>query len=345
MEPRHFLPALLAAALVAMSFVAAAQDDGKAEQQTNADSESEDPVRMSIVHKGPGRTRDDLAALFPDEARELTADGETFVGLFRAQTTAEQEGGAVIIADTGQSPAHGPAAGLRRALPESGWSTLSIGLPSDVVEPLPERVFGTRSESASDSGAEGNEAKPDASSADDDGAESNADDEPSMTIEVTQGQRSDEPAAGRESWRKAAVGRVGAAVTVLRDQGIQNIVLIGVGAGADMALRYAEANAATFPPGGLGLVWLDARFRDPYDQALDEVLGEDYAVPVLDLYDRERSGGRAPARQSAAKRGGFENYTQSALPMPRLSREAAERRLGSWVAGWLNDNMAGSETQ
>ena len=344
MQPGQAFNPLLIAVLLVMTSVGMAQEDGKEGQETNSKAEPEDGIRMSIVHQGPGQARGGLAALFPDQVRELEVDGDTFPGLFMAQETPEQQGGAVIIADTGQSPAHGLAAGLRQALPESGWSTLSIGMPSDMIEPLPDRVFGTRSEGA------GGSPEPDGQGQDgnqDADGETGGDggDARSMTIEVTQGQRGEEAGAGRKSWRDAAVARVGAAVRLMRDQGIQNIVLIGMGEGAGMALRYAQANAATFPPGGLGLVWLDARFREPYDQALDQVLGDGYAVPILDLYDRERSGERAPARQAAAERGGFENYTQSALPMPRQSRDAAKRRLGSWVAGWLNDNMAGTETQ
>ena len=344
MRLRRIVRPLLIALLMVMAAVATAQDDGTTEQKTTSEEDPERGIRMSIVHKGPGRSGDGLAALFPDQVRELEAEDKSFSALFLAHETPEQKGGAVIIPDTGQSPAYGLSAGLRRALPESGWSTLAIGLPPSMVEPLPERVFGTRSDEAEDSP----ESQTDGQEADD-GSQSeengNGDEARSMTIEVTQGQREGAIGDERESWQEAEMARLGAAVQTMRNQGIQNIVLVGMGEGADLALRYVEANAATFRPGGIGLVWLDARFRPPYEQPLDEVLGDGYAVPVLDLYDRDRSGKRSPDRQAAAQRGGFENYTQSALPMPRQSRDAANRRLGAWVAGWLNENMVGTETQ
>lgn len=331
-----------------------AQEDGEEAEEAASEESAERGFRMTIVQVGPGHADDGLKAVFPDQAREIEAGEESFTGLFLPQETPSQQGGAVIIPDTGRSPAHGLSAGLRRALPESGWSTLAISLPESMVDPLPERVFGTRSETAEASGDSENDGDGDEAQGNDDadgdqepGADTaqGDDDASSMTIEVTQGQSGEAAGDRRESWQEAGMARVGAAVQMMRNQGVENIVLIGVGDGADLALRYTQANAAMFPPGGIGLVWLDARFRAPFDKSLDEVLGEDYAIPVLDIYDRGRTGDLASQRQKAARRGGFERYTQSALPMPQQSRRAAEKRVGSWVAGWLNQNMVGTELE
>lgn len=348
MRCNRVIPPVLILLLCALVPLAQAQEDSEEEQEAASDEASEPEFHMSIVHAGPGQAADGLKAIFPDQAREIDAGDDSFTGLFLPQETPGQQGGAVIIPDTGRSPAHGLAAGLRRALPESGWSTLAISLPESMVDPLPERVFKTRSEAAEASGDgangdDGDEAQDDGDQEQDPDRAQDDGDERSMTIEVTQGGSEEATGDRRESWQEAGMARVGAAVQVLRNQGVENIVLIGIGDGADLALRYTQANAAMFPPGGIGLVWLDARFRPPFDQSLDEVLGEGYAIPVLDLYDRDRTGRLAPQRQKAARRGGFEGYSQSALPMPHQSRRAAEKRAGSWVGGWLNQNMVGTE--
>ena len=331
--------------------IAGAQQDGGEEPDRSSKSDDKNPIRMTIVHHGSGNREKGFRALFPNQVRELESDDARFTGLFLPQQTSQQQGGAVIIPDEGRSPAQGVPSGLRRALPEYGWSTVAISLAESDPEPVPERIFGTRSELAD----QGNKGGADADNQDGDsnGADSvdaqgtdkadKATGEPSMAIEVSQG-ADGSAAKAQQSWRQSSMARIEAAVALLRSSGIQNIALIGVGAGADLALRYADANAARFPSGGLGTVWLDARFREPYNKPLDEVLGDAYEVPILDLYQRGRDDKAARSRRTAAERGGFKAYSQSALPIPRHRRETARSRLGAWVGGWLKETMAGMET-
>jgi len=75
-------------------------------------------------------------AAAPGEAQWLTAGGQRFLALLRAQDTPRPVGGAILMHDVGEN-ADWPAVirPLRRGLPRRGWQTLSIQLPGGAAAP------------------------------------------------------------------------------------------------------------------------------------------------------------------------------------------------------------------
>ncbi|MFO7786906.1 MAG: DUF3530 family protein [Halospina sp.] len=318
-------------------------DDGDEE------GESVEPPSMTLVHYGPDSAGGSLASIYPDQARELGEGDTAFTGLFKRESTSERHGGILVVAPSGQSPDQGLAGAIRSQLPEAGWMTLSIAQPGAPVPDVPERVFepGQTSGNGDDEGEEGAETDNGDQAEEENGADegnggdtSDEPDPPELTIQLAQG--SGDPERG-DDWQTQATERLEAAVETLREEGAEVTVLVGIGDGADLILRYARANGATFPPDGFGMVWLDPRLRPPFRDGLADELGEEYEVPVLDLYDRSRSSERAEDRAAAARRAGFAAYTQSAIPMPRGSGTREQRRVPARIRGWLSNNLKSAE--
>lgn len=318
--------------------------NGQENNGDNGDDEGEsvEPPSMTLVHYGPDSAGGSLASIYPDQARELGQGDTAFTGLFKRESTSERHGGILVVAPSGQSPDQGMAGAVRNQLPKSGWMTLSIAQPGAPVAEVPERVFepGQTNGNGDDEGQEeteagnGDQAGADDGADDDNGGETADEPEPpEMTIQVAQG--SDDPERN-DDWQTQATERLEAAVDALREEGAEVTVLVGIGDGADLVLRYARANGATFPQDGFGMVWLDPRLRPPFRNGLGDELGDEYQVPVLDLYDRSRRGEQAEDRAAAARRGGFADYTQSAIPLPRGSGAREQRRVPTRIRGWLH---------
>ncbi|XOZ32934.1 DUF3530 family protein [Halomonadaceae bacterium KBTZ08] len=320
---------------------------GEGEQASNGKTEKEaEAPSVTMVHFGPNRAGGALASRYPDQAREIGQEGATFTGLLKRETTAKRHGGVVVVAASGQSADQGLTGAVRRQLPEAGWLTLSLGQPAEPVADMPERVLepgesgGGQAEpdgAGDDNGEQAPENGGGDGGNDDTEAGGEEGDSPDMTIQVAEDGGT--PERG-EDWQSRALGRLEAAVQVLRDEGVGVIVLVGIGDGADLALRYARANAAALAPGQFGMVWVAPRLRAPFSSDLGTELGQGYPIPILDLYDRRLgSDSRAGNRAAAARRAGFETYTQSALPIPLGEAARDHRRIPARIRGWLGNHL------
>jgi len=301
-----------------------------AEEEAAADDR--DTPRVALISRGADYQGELLMAQFPEQARWIEGADRRFPALMLRETTATRQGAALIVADAGQSPGAGLTQGIRASLPDGGWRTLAISLPSDWVDPLPERVFGPRGEVVVAEEAD----------AADDGDEADNGDEPrGLTIDVMTRETIDE--ATLEAYQARAMARVDAAVADLRRAGFENLVLIGIGEGADIGTRYLLDNPVEFQPGGIGLVWVAPRFRAPLDEALGETLGRGWEIPVLDLTDSRHDRIPAAKRKASANRARFENYNQHAVPLTDVVSAGGHKRIGHRIRGWLKANMLGME--
>lgn len=336
--------------LVAMVLPVSAQQQ-ETEQEADAEGEEADqgtggeeepePPSVRLVHFGPDNAAGSLASLYPDQALELGRDEGAFTGLLKREATPERHGGVLIVAPSGQSPDQGVAGAIRSQLPKAGWMTLSVAQPSEPVPGIPDRVFeaepagggdGEQDDAGTDGGEQAQEGDGEGSAE----AGGDAPDPPDITIEVASGAATPER---EDDWQQRATDRLATAVNALRNENVGTIVFVGVGDGADLVLRYASANGATLPPDQFGMVWVNARLRPPFSDGLVAALGEDYRVPVLDLYDRNVHPERAERRSAAARRGGFAAYTQSAIPIPRGGAAREQRRVPARIRGWLSGNL------
>jgi hypothetical protein len=78
----------------------------------------------------------------PDEAIWLNANDQPFLGLYQLQRSMTPQGGALIVHGNGQT-ADWPELlqEARHYLPDVGWSTLSIAVPTQIGSPLPKRTL------------------------------------------------------------------------------------------------------------------------------------------------------------------------------------------------------------
>lgn len=244
-------------------------------------------------------------ALLPAGQYLLLEDGDIAMPtLWLEQTTANPQGGALIVHDDGQHPdwprlIHD----LRHHLPDSGWSTLSISVPPRPSPPVPMRNREVD--------------EPVAASA------AGAEIDPAFEPEVTQ--------------------RILLGIEELQGRGLQNLVVIGFGTGALYATRIMveDLQAQAGDEQGFGLVLVGARPGDT--EELMPLLGA-LTVPVLDVYlPTDHATAAARQRRAAINRAGLTEMTQvreQAWASPnRSGPQVVSRR--TW--GWLRTNMAGTQ--
>ncbi|WP_419813282.1 DUF3530 family protein [Bacterioplanoides sp.] len=94
------------------------------------------------------------------EVVELVSDDESFHGLFLQETMGRPQGGILLLHDNQQHAQWPTIVGpLRQYLPDYGWATLAIELPSQPVAPLPERPSYDAPASSESSESEPNESE------------------------------------------------------------------------------------------------------------------------------------------------------------------------------------------
>ena len=113
------------------------------EQSEAAGVESEAPERVSpqTDHQRHQSIIDHLSLYQRQrEVVELVNDDESFHGLFLQENMGQPQGGILLLHDN-QQHAHWPTivGPLRQYLPDYGWATLAIELPSQPIAQLPQR--------------------------------------------------------------------------------------------------------------------------------------------------------------------------------------------------------------
>lgn len=297
------------------------------EPDQNARAETRDGPRLILA---ADRMDQALQARYPDQAVMLDNGEGTFAALELRETVARRQGAALIVTDAGQSPDSPLAHALRHHLPPGGWRTLSLTLPETGIKAMPERIFSPGGLGDGSEGEEETEAEEDQT-------------EPrGLTLEVMSGEKPNGEA--QEVFQAQALARVAAGVLHLRQAGYNNLVLIGIGAGADTVARFVQQNPQQLPAGELGMVWLAPRFKAPLDQDLEALFGAGWEVPVLDLVDSRTAQKKAAAgRRADADRGNFANYRQQTVPLTGVESAGSHKRIAYRVRGWLKMHMAGME--
>ncbi|MFE8070590.1 DUF3530 family protein [Marinobacteraceae bacterium S3BR75-40.1] len=283
-----------------------------------------------------------LAAQLPDQVLWLEAPSQRFVGLVRREQGGDRQGGALILAEPGSSPAKGWAQGLREVLPEGGWYTLVVPVASEAREVLPKRVLPAKGAATPQTKEKGN-ADPaqeaPSGAVDSKPAQGGGGSSAGVTIDVAAGRT----ALRGEDYQRYVFERIEAGLTHLREQGYQNLVLVGVGESAQWMTRYLAANDARFGPRGVGLVWVAPRFGSSAEKLFDEVLGADFDRPVLDLVPEQDR--QSIARRAAARRQGLGQYTQDRMAQAHPTSDAAARGLAQRIKGWLRKRMRGMQAK
>lgn len=139
--------------------------------------------------------------------------------------------------------------------------------------------------------------------------------------------------------------RIDAAVAFLKQQGIDNMVLIGHSLGAVMAIYYLAGDSASVQEiSAVAAIGLNA--RDTVNENLDTLpMLERVKLPLLDLMGSEDDADvkdTANERQEAAKRGGNERYAQRVIQGANHFHVGQEAVVLETVDEWLvNSTGAG----
>ncbi len=311
---------LLAALLLLQVPVLAAQDQPADQEPQPADSAdtATEPVSRPMVSLGVGAQA--LAEAYPDQARWLdTGADERVLVMFEKEQTAQPKGAILILADEGQTANTQLAGALRQPLARAGWAAMAMGLPE-----LPLALAQARRlREASGEGAADAEAGDQGQAG---GGE--AETEASVMIDVMTDGNLESLAQQYESRLQASLE---AALSELRDQGYQRLVLVAVGRGAAPATRQALAGSQ----GVQELVWVAPTLPENDALALAAQL-EALSMPVLDLASSRRQDGAPKERAAIMRRQGVADYSQQTVAMAPRPVAHNAGQVANRILAWLS---------
>jgi hypothetical protein len=300
----------------------------------------------------------------------LEAAGEKFLTLYQPDVSGTPRGAVLLLHAEGEHP-DWPATMevLRRTLPQHGWATLAISLPSpDLPQPPPRDPppppppppppeTETETETAEQT-ADAEKTAP--------GAEPAPAAEPpesDVLYDSTSGKLSDgsvapepapppSPAVPTETRTSA---RISAAMGYLQSQGQLNIALVGDGTGATRGAAVIRTIAPTPPlrPGAKpikaisAMVIINGRNQLPTTPADMAQTLFDTEIPTLDIYfdSDPRNISDARARRQYARQQRYAVYQQVQMPAMAATLLQEENRLSRRVRGFLQKYAQGAEMQ
>ncbi|AFP32470.1 hypothetical protein MRBBS_3534 [Marinobacter sp. BSs20148] len=321
-----------AAAVQTGDDVAAA--DEVAEPNSNPDDKAaqladDRPQRASVV-TGQGTMA--LQQQWPQSAVWLEVDGAdgtptsvlslVFTPLKNAATI-----GVVVLADEGHNAGEGFVTAFAESLADRGLAALTLGLraPTGGLKQVMERELPLPEVSPAVSAADEGQA-PQPVAADVAETSSNPDPDP-MLIDVMAGTELSE---AEVQYRQEVAAQLRAAVGYLKREGYPNVVIVGVGRGANFATALPELADST------GLVWLLPRFYPRDLNVLAERFTETPRLRVLDV-----QAARGNRSQSAMQRTTVMNQVEVAQyqrqrvmvqePVVAQQGDALASRLAAWI--------------
>lgn len=321
------IPAMVLSVMLAVVWipVASAQQATSAPKTSDAKAteSSGQPQRFMITDSWSDSPRGKLT----NQVQWLKADGTRFAGLALPPNRAGASRAVLIVADLGQSPDTALAGNLRRALPDSGWFTLSIPLPEPPLSPGPSATKQPAPTSAPEASTTSAPAK---SSAPSSGS--------SVTIDLASDQAPANTAAHKD-FMASAVKRVEAAVSYLQGAGYKDLALVGVGHGADALMHAVADGKQNLGGAGVGLIWIRPVFTGPEQKDMGKLLGKGFGAAILDLVDADASGADYRARAGSLARAGIGHYSQQLMPLGGPFGTLDGDAVVSRVRSWLNANF------
>lgn len=308
-----------------------------------------------------------------DEVVQLIHEEQSFYGLYLPGRSAEPQGGVLILHDLEQH-GHWPVlvGPLRENLPEHGWATLAVELPSpyrttstvrpvsETANPPPEESDETEEEITPEAlpqdTTEVETTDPAGPSAGSSAAETDADTEtdidpdnepplppleglPPLPASEESPEVPDE--AQVMAFDQQVTARIIAGLQYLADRGQLNQVIIAIGDSAPLAANaVAVWQRERQAEQGISLVMVDAR-ENPYTQLpLTDTL-RPLELPVLDLItsDNQMTDWQLQSRRGMMKRLHNDNYWQIRQNSASADATTTTRR----IRGWLKKHAAGTE--
>lgn len=303
-------------------------------------SSTPDKQPLPTVERAPldERSQEEAASLerqLPSrEQQQLRAGEESFLALWQPANVSEPSGLVILLPGEGESADWPQAIGpLRRRLPSSGWSTLSLTLPDPSGEPLPPRPFKTEEPSKAEPAVNPEKA---------------AEDGPANTEQAGSAEPDTDPAPpplSREAIQKARTervfARIEAALAFARQQQPKAIVLLGHGTGAYWAAQYL---ALKEPQDIRNLLLVAADIPAGYEPALEDSLPE-LKLATGDFYYKDQPSDREAAlrRLHASKRQKHPAYLQIAMKGLPGDSATEQEQLIRRIRGWLSLHLQAAD--
>lgn len=350
-------------------FAVSAPSVGAEEEPVDGEETQEEPAKPKeppkpYVVPDAEKTRFDVLAsqADPREVLKLMADQEEFLALYRPEHTPKAHGALVILhIEDGHPDWPMVVNPVRTQMPDFGWATLSIAIPSPGPAELPERTLPATQVLAGMPEVEGDdeEAPPEGDGEGGDEAAGDAAEEPAEQTQAASDEEGDELGGDGESGANAdwpppkptfvpvedfgplgdrIDARINAAVSQLLSQGYEQIVFVGHGVGAVWIMDYLKDNPA---PPEQAVVMIQPRMpQRQIDVDLPALLLEQQR-PILDLYydDKRFDKDFATERANFARRSGNSHYRQTrlgGLGLQSGQSEAKDRRVVQSLRGWLD---------
>ncbi len=286
--------------------------DGQAKQDAEA-GDSADPgieglgiVERSFSQSGLGAAA--LAQHLPHLTVWLEPENSPRVlALFEREVSAEADGAVVVLSDEGQTANDRLLEGLRKRLTDAGWATMTLGLESPSIA-----LQRAREQAAVGSGDQVDKSSEEAPAG-------------QSVIDVNEQAVADL----LDSHRQTLNARQQAAVEWLNAQDYGNVVLVGVGRGANAVREYLpDAHGSV-----RRVAWVGADFGglNPA-QAAESLVGVE-GIPILDLYSSRQTG--VDERRAAFTRAGIREYRAIPMAVDVRPRPRAAGPIANRLIGWL----------
>lgn len=317
------------------------------------------------------------------EVVQLVAGDLPFYGLFLQEHSGNPQGGVLILHDD-QQHGHWPTitAPLREYLPDYGWATLAVELPSQPQPTVPERgVY--KSQATDDTASEDGEAETEQPAPDQAAEEQPSEREeldssgialdgksdqqqtatkenepalPRLTglpqIAASENSNTTDPAQPQQSqnerYQQQMMLRVEQGVNYLNSRGQFNLVIVANGNSASWAVdflvnRQQQLLADDREVRGITLILIDPQ-QNPYNQLYLEQQLQQLEIPVLDLITdlNNQNPQLNKRRASMMKHRQRKDYRQIRIHEPNLAN-LQHQALKRRVRGWLKTKAAGTE--
>lgn len=243
----------------------------------------------------------------------LDASGQRFQALFIPAAGKKQQGAVLLLADSGQHPDWpGPVKTIRQRLPEYGWATLSFALPATPEKADPADVSDTQTPPAvSDNNPVTERVTP--------------------TDAGTTTQAPDPTPADKALQVTQTQNHLQACLDYLKQQGLYNIVVLGVGDGAQISAEILKTQPDNTVAGFIALAPWSLLEQDQTEIAETFT---DLPMAVMELLPSQWPEPRSQARKLLAQKKQRANYSQIKLQDSALDFNHSVQ-LVPRIRGWL----------
>ncbi|MGX5217887.1 DUF3530 family protein [Pseudomonas segetis] len=305
----------------------------------------EKPVeRPALGERSQAETAALERQLAANEQQQLkTQASETFLALWRPGNSAPAKGAVILVPGEDESADWPIGIGpLRRKLPDTGWSSLSLTLPDAESKQPPEGTDTAAPSDATPSIETAVPEQPNEASAEPQETPAEATSDPAEKAQESNTSPADGDTSNeaQPDYATRVLARIAEGISFAQQQGATSVVLAGQGTGAYWAARYL---AEQQPPFVNNLLMIAPQAPADLDPGFDTVLSK-LELATGDFYYRDQLAERNAAKQrlDAAKRQKRTAYIQIAMNSLPGNRDVEQEQLFRRIKGWLSLHLQSS---